>query len=72
MRGDRKRALRARIAADAVDRFDRDALEQSRRSFEQNYLWIRAELRRDRSGFDAVLSDPAQIRSAGGQSSSAQ
>ncbi|QDU68362.1 thermonuclease family protein [Engelhardtia mirabilis] len=65
LRGDRSRAVRARIAADAVSKFDRDALEHSRESFTQNFLWFRGKLRTDRSGFDMVIEDPAQIHSAG-------
>lgn len=64
MRGDRQRAFRARIAADAVASFDRAALERTRDAYEQNYVWIRCRLRRDRSGFDAVITDPARIRTA--------
>lgn len=55
LRGDRRRAFRARVPADRSARLDRAALEASREPFVQNYLWITGRLRADRSGFDMVI-----------------
>ncbi len=63
--GARDAALRAKIAAGALERFDRIELKATATEpFIQNFLVLRGRVERDARGFALQLEDPAQIRPA--------